>query len=99
MYFGFALAICAQPGAKRPLQHRDYDSWRTIQSQALSRDGKFLAYGLFPEEGDGQLVVRNLATGREVRESAGAIPTVDREQEKEKTRAVYGETGADGKMK
>ena len=40
----------------------------------LSRDGKFLAYALFPQEGDGQLVVRNLATGKEVRENAGTPP-------------------------
>ena len=62
------------PPAKRPLNHRDYDSWRTIQGQVLSRDGKFLAYTLFPQEGDGQLVVRNLATGKEVRENAGTPP-------------------------
>jgi dipeptidyl aminopeptidase/acylaminoacyl peptidase len=65
----------AQSGAKRPLNHRDYDGWHAIQSQALSRDGKFLAYGLFPEEGDGQLVVRDLTTGKEIHESAGAVPS------------------------
>ena len=72
--FAIAVAAIAQSTAKRPLNHRDYDSWRTIQSQVLSRDGKFLAYTLFPEEGDGQLVVRNLATGKEVRENAGTPP-------------------------
>ncbi len=70
--FGFALLAAAQP--KRPLKHTDYDSWRSIQSQALSRDGKFLAYGLFPEDGDGELVVRSLATGKELRENAGSVP-------------------------
>lgn len=74
LLFVIALAGSAQTASKRSLQHRDYDSWRSIQSQVLSSDGKFLAYGLFPEEGDGELVVRNLATGKEVRESAGAIP-------------------------
>ncbi len=63
-----------QYAAKRPLNHRDYDSWRAIQSQTLSRDGKFLAYALFPQEGDGQIVVRNLATGKELRENAGTPP-------------------------
>ena len=63
-----------QSAAKRPLTHRDYDGWRAIQGQALSRDGKFLAYALFPQEGDGQLVVRNLATGKELRENAGTPP-------------------------
>lgn len=72
MFFGFALTVAAQP--KRPLEHRDYDGWRSIQTQALSRDGKFLAYGVFPEDGDGELVVRNLATGKEARENAGAVP-------------------------
>ena len=69
-----SLALAASAQTKRPLEHRDYDGWRTIQSQALSRDGKFLAYGVFPEEGDGELIVRNLATGKELREGAGAIP-------------------------
>lgn len=68
------LALMAQSTAKRPLHHRDYASWRTIQTPALSRDGKFLAYGIFPQEGDGQLVVRELATGKEVRENAGTVP-------------------------
>ena len=66
----FALAGIAQT-AKRPLNHRDYDPWRAISGQVLSHDGKFLAYSLFPEEGDGEVVVKNLATGKEVRESAG----------------------------
>ena len=72
--FALALAATAQNGAKRPLHHRDYDGWKSIQTQTLSRDGKFLAYALFPQEGDGQLVVLNIATGKEVRENAGSVP-------------------------
>src|ERR1041385_1196984 len=72
LLFVFTLTISAQ--SKRPLHHRDYDAWKSIQSQTLSRDGKFLAYGLFPEEGDGQFVVRNLSTGKEIRENAGPFP-------------------------
>jgi dipeptidyl aminopeptidase/acylaminoacyl peptidase len=68
-----ALAASAQV-AKRPLTHRDYDSWHTIGAQTLSRDGKFLAYSSFPEEGDGELVVKNLSTGKELRENCGAAP-------------------------
>ena len=64
----------AQAAPKRPLTHRDYDSWKAISSQTLSRDGKFLAYGQFPQEGDGQVVIRNLATGKELREDAGTPP-------------------------
>lgn len=74
-----ALAVCLSFGAfvfgaKRPLTHEDYSSWKSIQSPALSRDGKWLAYGLFPQEGDGELVIRELATGKEHREPAGAQP-------------------------
>lgn len=59
---------------KRPLSHQDYDSWRHIQNQQLSRDGRYLAYAVFPQEGDGELVVRELATGKEVRQPVGELP-------------------------
>ncbi len=70
----FALTITLAAQAKRPLNHRDYDGWNSIQAQVLSRDGKFLAYELRPEDGDGWLVVRNLTTGKELRENAGSPP-------------------------
>ena len=59
---------------KRPLNHGDYDGWRSIVGQRLSNDGKFLVYGLFPQEGDGEVVIRNLVTGKEQREPAGVRP-------------------------
>jgi dipeptidyl aminopeptidase/acylaminoacyl peptidase len=59
---------------KRPISHRDYDSWRAIQNQKLSPDGKYVGYALFPQEGDGELVVRNIETGKEFREAVGARP-------------------------
>jgi len=67
-----ALLISAQ--TRRPLNHRDYDGWRAIVGQRLSADGKFLGYGVFPQEGDGEIVIRNLVTGKEQREPAGARP-------------------------
>ena len=68
------LALNLHAGPKRPLLHTDYDGWKTIAPQVLSRDGRYLAYGLFPQDGDGELVVRNLATGTEKRYPAGAVP-------------------------
>ncbi len=68
------FAIASLGAQKRPLTHQDYDGWRSIRSQQLSRDGKFLAYALFPQEGDGEFVVRNLATGKEWRQSCGETP-------------------------
>src|SRR6185312_3149451 len=59
---------------KRPINHHDYDGWRAITGQRLTNDGKFLAYGLFPQAGDGEVVVRNLVTGQETRVPAGTRP-------------------------
>src|SRR5271156_1051431 len=82
-----AAAFCAlaQNGPKRPLDHRDYDGWHTLQNQVLSRDGKFLAYSLFPEDGDGELVVRNLATGKELRGPCGSAPPASENSGEEPT--------------
>lgn len=68
------LCVGALRAQKRPLTHADYDGWRHIQNQHLSDDGVFLAYALFPQEGDGVLIVRNLKTGQELRESIGQLP-------------------------
>jgi dipeptidyl aminopeptidase/acylaminoacyl peptidase len=67
------LAASAQT-AQRPLTHADYDSWKSISAITLSRDGHYLAYGLFPQQGDGEVVLRDLKTGVERREPAGAQP-------------------------
>jgi hypothetical protein len=69
-----ALLSVAFAQSKRPLNHNDYDGWKSIVSQKLSNDGKFLAYGLFPQEGEGEVVVRNLVTGKEQRQPAGMRP-------------------------
>jgi dipeptidyl aminopeptidase/acylaminoacyl peptidase len=64
------------PAAKRALTHRDYDSWRSIVSPQVSRDGKFVAYAYQPEDGDGEVVVRNVASGVDWRASRGYRPPV-----------------------
>lgn len=70
----FAAFLLSAQSAKRPLTHKDYDAWRSISSQQLSRDGKYLAYGVFPQDGDGEVIVRNLVTGQESKYAAGARP-------------------------
>jgi dipeptidyl aminopeptidase/acylaminoacyl peptidase len=67
-----SLTWAQQP--KRPITHGDYDSWRTIQGQQLSRDGKFVAYAYQPEDGDGEIVVRNVISGSEWRAPRGYRP-------------------------
>src|SRR3954451_5754917 len=70
------VLLCAFPllGDKRPLGPGDYDTWRHIRNQQLSADGRFLAYAVFPQQGDGEVVVRDLKTGKEVRQPSGELP-------------------------
>ena len=63
----------AQP-IKRPLTHHDFDRWQSIATPTLSRDGKWLAYAVQPQDGDGELVVREMASGKERREGVGTLP-------------------------
>src|SRR5581483_4998689 len=65
------LPLTAPAQAKRPLRHTDADSWRSIASPQLSRDGQFAAYALIPQEGDGEYVVRNLRSAQEWRLATG----------------------------
>ncbi|MFO0930082.1 MAG: hypothetical protein U0736_24170 [Gemmataceae bacterium] len=63
----------APPIVKRPLRHSDYASWRSIQAPALSPDGRYVAYALAPQEGDGEVVVRHVDSGKEVRVPRGTL--------------------------
>src|SRR5215217_4459243 len=71
-----ATMVSAQQAApaKRALTHQDYDSWRSILAQQVSRDGKFVAYAYVPQDGDGEIVVRNIATGVDWRAPRGYRP-------------------------
>lgn len=68
--------LAAQPTAKQPVPYSAYDSWKSIRGTTLSRDGKWLVYALVAEEGDGELVARNLQTGAEYRQPRGTDPVV-----------------------
>jgi dienelactone hydrolase len=62
----------SQPApAKRPLKHSDADSWRSIAAPQIAPNGKFVAYAIMPQEGDGEYVVRNLRTFQEWRLHTG----------------------------
>src|SRR5436190_5126142 len=78
-----ALALCvvplaafAQQAATKPITHDVYDSWKSIQGTKLSVDGIWLAYALVPQDGDGELVVRNLRTNAEIHAPRGRDPII-----------------------
>src|SRR5215203_627860 len=55
-----ALPACllAQSAQKKALTQADWDRWRSINAATLSNDGKWAAYTLTPQVGDGEFVVR-----------------------------------------
>ncbi|MBI5706617.1 MAG: prolyl oligopeptidase family serine peptidase [Armatimonadetes bacterium] len=60
--FVFVLALGQSVGwqqAKKPLDHSVYDGWKSVRLPALSRDGQWLAFGVFPQVGDGVLYVKS----------------------------------------
>ncbi len=73
---GFILLLSSpassQAPAKRALTHADYAAWRAIQSPTLSADGSVVAYSVTPQEGDGEFVLRQVASGKEFRHSIGS---------------------------
>src|SRR5437016_4925701 len=79
---GFSPASAQTAPAKKPITHDVYDSWKSIQGTKLSNDGVWLAYALTPQDGDGELVVRNLKTNAEIRAARGRDPqiTLDRDR-------------------
>jgi hypothetical protein len=76
-----ALLLAALPASllaqsvaqKKPLTQADWDRWRSIQGATLSNDGKWAAYTLSPQVGDGEFVVRSTTGATEYRVPLGYI--------------------------
>jgi dipeptidyl aminopeptidase/acylaminoacyl peptidase len=66
----FASPLLAQ---KKALTQADWDKWRSIQGATLSNDGKWVAYTLAPQVGDGEFVVRSTTGSTEYRVPVGYI--------------------------
>ena len=58
---------------KKVLTQADWDRWRSIQGASLSNDGKWAAYTLAPQVGDGEFVVRATTGTTEYRVPVGYI--------------------------
>jgi dipeptidyl aminopeptidase/acylaminoacyl peptidase len=77
--FRWAIALIAlmapvhAHAQKKALTQADWDRWRSIQGAALSPDGKWAAYTLSPQVGDGEFVVRSTTSTTEYRVPVGYI--------------------------
>ena len=76
-----ALCLCfALPSqAKKPLDHSSFDDWKKVTNHSLSNDGRWAAFSVNPQEGDGVLTLRNTANGKaiEIPRGAGVEFTAD----------------------
>jgi dipeptidyl aminopeptidase/acylaminoacyl peptidase len=61
--------------AGRQLTLNDLLTWKTIRTPILSNDGKWFVYGIGPNEGDAEVVIRGTAAGaKESRFATGTAP-------------------------
>lgn len=51
-----AIQLMAQ---KKPLDHTVYDDWQAVGERAISKDGKYVAFAVNPQEGDGILYLKS----------------------------------------
>jgi len=62
-------------GQKKVLDHSVYDSWQSIKDIVYQPQGKYIAFSITPQEGDGQLVVKNVNDLNELKIDRGAQAT------------------------
>ncbi|MCQ2118480.1 MAG: prolyl oligopeptidase family serine peptidase [Bacteroidales bacterium] len=70
MAFTF-LGLNAQ-AQKKPLNHSVYDSWQRVSQSAVTLDGRVAAYTVSPQEGDAEVIFRNLESGTETKVARGS---------------------------
>ena len=76
VFLGLLIFILVFPAAspaqdKRPLTHQDYDSWKSLGSTAISPDGNWILFLETPQKDEADLVVINIITGNEFRQTIG----------------------------
>ena len=80
--------------SKKPLDHTVYDNWKSAGERAISNDGNFVVYQVAAQEGDGELVIRNVATGylKTIDRGYNAVITEDSRYVVFKIKAPYQDT-------
>jgi dipeptidyl aminopeptidase/acylaminoacyl peptidase len=56
------LMCFAQSASKKPLTHDVYDGWKKLDKPLISDNGKYAAYEINPQKGDGWLHLQNLVS-------------------------------------
>ncbi len=61
---GIILSITPLFSQKKPLDHSVYDDWKSLQSTAISNDGKVVTTLIALQEGDTTLFIQRIDTKR-----------------------------------
>ena len=61
------VAFAAFGQTQRPLQLQDLVSWKRIAAATVSNDGEWFAYRQGPAEGDAEVIIRNLKSGKDLK--------------------------------
>ena len=64
---------------KKPLDHSVYDGWKSLSEKLISNDGSYIVYSINPQEGDGNMIIRNIKTNYSltVQRGYGAVISED----------------------
>ncbi|GAO44274.1 S9 family peptidase [Flavihumibacter petaseus] len=60
LLFCCLLAVAVVVAQKQPLNHQAYDSWQSVGQQLVTADGRYAAYAVGVQEGDGTLEIKAL---------------------------------------
>ncbi len=71
-----AAATVLSAADKKPLPHDVYDRWKSIGRSVISNNGQWVLYTIDPQEGDANLVITNLQTGRQDTVARGSRPQI-----------------------
>ena len=79
---------------KKPLDHAVYDGWKAVGERTISPDGRYLAYAINPQEGDGVLVIQSSDNSwkKEIPRGYNATITEDNKYVVFRIRAFFKET-------
>ncbi|MDE6695368.1 MAG: prolyl oligopeptidase family serine peptidase [Muribaculaceae bacterium] len=61
-----SITLSLSISAKKPLDHSSFDDWKKVSNHCISNDGKWAAFSINPQEGDGVLTIRNTQSTKEI---------------------------------
>ncbi|MEX2662156.1 MAG: hypothetical protein WD227_09500, partial [Vicinamibacterales bacterium] len=59
--------------APKSVEIEDIIAWKSVSTTAISNNGEWFAYRVAPQEGDAELTVRNIASGKETKFPLGEV--------------------------